>query len=347
MAKVNVTIIGLHRLGASLGLALKRLMKDPGQKHEFVVVGSDETPSVLDAALKLGAIDQKVRDLEAAVEKADLVFVTAPYSLVSDIFSIIGPALKAGAVVIDTSPLKLAAIDQAKKHFRRNKDGEYEAYLVGVTPILNPEHLEGLRGDTESARADLFDNGQIIISPASDAPEEAVQLIADLAGLLNVRAHFVDPAEHDGLVAAMEQVPALLQLAFFRSLNTSKAWGDLQRMGNPRFSLATYLLAQEAPEDLAQPIVRNRDNVVRALETLIGALDEIRDVLVSGDELTLEQAFTDASRRYERWQAARRKNNWGDQVEPPALPSTGLMGSLGSMLNPFGKKKSKDDDKQK
>jgi len=347
MARVNVTIIGLQRLGASLGLALKRLMKEPGQKHEFVIVGNDEKPSAMDAALKLGAIDQKVRDLETAVENADLVFITAPYSLASDIFSIIGPAIKAGAVVMDMSPLKLAAIDWAKKYFRRNKDGEYEAYLVGVTPIVNPEHLEGLRGDTESARADLFDNGQFVISPAPDCPEEAVQLIADLAGLLNIRLHFVDPAEHDGLVAAMEQLPALLQLAFFRSLSISKAWTDLQRMGNPRFALATYLLAQESPEDLARPIFQNRDNAVRALETLIGTLDEIRDLLVSGDELALEQAFTDASRTYERWQAARHKNSWGDQPERPAMPSASLMGSLGSMFNPFGKKKSKDDDRQK
>ncbi len=347
MARVNLTIIGLQRLGTSFGLALKRLMKESGVKHEFIITGSDEDNSAMDTALKLGAIDHKLRDVASAVEQADLVLTASPYTLTADIFSIIGPALKPGAVVMDMSPLKLAAMEWAKKHFRRNSEGEYEAYLVGVSPILNPQYLEDLGVGPEDAHADLFDKGQFIISPAPDCPQEAVQLIADLADLLNLKVHFVDPTEHDGLVASMEHLPVLLQLALFRSLSTSKAWGDLQRMGNPRFTLATYLLGQGTPEDFAGPISKNRENVLRALETLIGTLDEIRDVLVNADETALEQAFLDEMKRYERWQAARRSNNWGDKPEPPAIPSTGLMGSLGGMLNPFGKKKSKDDAKQK
>lgn len=347
MARVNVTIIGLQRLGASFGLALKRLTKNPDVKHEFVVTGSDEESSVLKAAQKVGAIDQEVRDLESAVEKADLVFLAAPYGITADIFSIIGPALKPGAVVMDTSPLKLVSIDWAKKHFRRNEDGQYESYLVGVTPIVNPAYLNDPRRETEAASADLFDNGQFVVSPAPDCPQEAVQLIAELTDLLKIKAHFVDPAEHDGLIAGMEGLPILLQFALFRSLSGSKAWGDLQRLGNADFALATRRLMDGTPEDMSAPLTLNRDNTIRALENLIGILDEIRDLLLAGDDDMVIQAFTDAMERYERWQKARRTNNWGDQPSVPTIRTPGLMGSLGNMLLPFGgKKRSKDGDQK-
>jgi prephenate dehydrogenase len=343
MARVNLTIIGLQRLGASFGLALKRQMKAPDAQHEFVITGSDEDQAAMDEALKLGAIDKKVRDLASAVEQADLVILASRHGLTEDIFRAIGPSLKPGAVVMDTSPLKLAAIGWAKKHFRRGSSGEYEAYLVGVTPIVNPDYLADPRGETDAAQADLFDKGQLVISPAADCPQEAVQLVADLASLLDLKVHFTDPAEHDGLVAAMENLPALIQLGLFRSLSTSSAWGDLQRLSNPRFALATYLLEQGSPEDFALPIHENRENTIRALETLIGTLDEVRDVLLTGDDLMLQQAFSDAMQRYERWQVARRRNDWGDQPEAPQLPSGNLLGGL---LGPFGRKKPKDDDQK-
>ncbi len=347
MARVNVTIIGLQRLGASFGLALKRLAKSTDIKHEFVITGSDEESSVLKTAQKMGAIDQDIRNLESAVEKADLVFLAAPYGITADVFSIIGPALKPGAVVMDTSPLKLVSITWANKHFRRNAEGQYEAYLVGVTPVVNPAYLDDPRRDTEAASADLFDNGQFIISPAPDCPQEAVQLIAELTDLLKIKAHFVDPAEHDGLIAGMESLPILLQFALFRSLSGSKAWGDLQRLGNADFALATHRLVEGTPEDLSAPLTLNRDNTVRALENLIGTLDEIRDLFLAGDDEMVAQAFADAMERYERWQIARRSNNWGDRPSAPRVETPGLMGSLGNMLLPFGgKKRSKDGDQK-
>jgi prephenate dehydrogenase len=347
MAKVNVTIIGLQRLGASFGLALKRAMQSPGMKHEFVITGSDQDFDSMKSAVKLGAIDREVRDPETAVEMADLVFVTAPYGIVGDLLRAIGPVLKPGAVVMDTSPLKLPSIQWAKAHFRRNKDSDYEAYLVGVTPILNPQYIDDPRRETQAASADLFDKGQLVVSPAPDCPQEAVQLIAEVAGLLDLNVHFDDPAEHDGLVASMEGLPLLLQLAMFRTLYMSKAWGDLQRLGNPEFSLATHRLAQAKAEDLGATVSGNRENTLRALDMLMNTLGEIRDLLTTGDDFTVAEAFDEAMQRYARWQHARRRNDWGDLPEPPAMPSGNLMGSLGGMFVPFGgRKKSKDDDKK-
>src|SRR5256885_4446798 len=118
MAQVNVTIIGLQPLGLSFGLAIKRLMKAPNAQHTFTITGSDEENDRIKAAHTMGAVDLAVRDPADSVEKADLVIMTSPYALTKDLFSVVGPTLKPGAVVADLSPLKLPSIAWARDYFR-------------------------------------------------------------------------------------------------------------------------------------------------------------------------------------------------------------------------------------
>src|SRR5260221_6564808 len=160
-------------------MALKRQSKAPNTPHQFAVLGSDPDSSAMKAAHKLGAIDQEERSKRSAVEKADIVFVNVPYGSVQDLYSEIGQALKPGVVVLDASPLKLPSIQWANEHFRRSSEGHPEAYLVGVALLWGPDNLNSARIHTESAQADLFDNGMMILSPANDCPAEAVQLAAD------------------------------------------------------------------------------------------------------------------------------------------------------------------------
>src|SRR5215831_3764670 len=99
-------------------MALKRQNKVSSAPHQFAIVGSDPDSMAMKTAHKLEAIDQEERSARTAVGKADLVMVAVPYGSVEDTFSEIGPALKAGAVVMDLSPLKMPSLQWAKEHFR-------------------------------------------------------------------------------------------------------------------------------------------------------------------------------------------------------------------------------------
>src|SRR5262245_59441662 len=101
MAEIKVTIIGLNRLGASFGLAIKGLSNTPKANHQFIITGSDQSRDVMKAAREMGAIDQEVRDPDGAVAQADIVILSAPYREVKDILEAIGSNLKPGAVVLD------------------------------------------------------------------------------------------------------------------------------------------------------------------------------------------------------------------------------------------------------
>ncbi len=341
MAQVNVTLIGLNRLNASFGLAMRKLAQVPNARHQFAVTGSDENRATLDKAKELGAIDQAIRNMDMAVENADLVFISMPFAVMRDVLKAISPVLKRGAVVVDLSLLKLPAIEWADQYFRKSADGQPEAFLVGVTPVINPAYLSDPRTDIEAAQADLFDQGTLVLAPSPMCPPDAVRLVTDLAGLMGLKVHFMDPAEHDGLIASMEGLPLLLQVALFRTLSTSPGWGDLKRLSNPAFVLATYRLETDDAEDFGLSIEQNRANNVRVLESLVQTLNEMIGVLKTGDQLTIAELFSDSASKYAKWQNDRGRNKWGDEGELPRPEVPRIFGGLPGLL-PSNKGKKQD-----
>lgn len=342
MAQVNVAIIGLGKLGTSFGLALRALNK-PEARHQFRVTGHDRVSARQKAATKLEALDLEAGDYETAVQGADLVVLASPYRDAKEIMEIIGPVLKSGAVVMDASPLKRPSLDWARKFFRRDANQQPDAYLVGVTPIINPEYLGDPTDDPANARADLFQKGTMILSPAPDCPPEAVQLVSDLTDLLGVKVHFLDPEEHDGMIAAMENLPTLLQLGLFESLTRASSWSDMQWLSNPAFFLATYQLSDAEAESLALTLHRNSANLVRRLDALIESLTNLRSTLREADEIPLAEHFNTAINQYAEWEGQRLANRW--RSEPAATDEMrsgfSLMGGLFPTFGGRGKKKDK------
>lgn len=336
MAEIKVTIIGLNRLGTSFGLAIKGLSNTPKANHQFIITGSDQNRDVMKAAREMGAIDNEVRDPDDAVAQANVIILSAAYHEVKDVLEAIGSALKPGAVVLDLSPLKVPSIEWAQQAFPKNSSNQYEAYLVGLTPLINPAYLHDTRETFEAAHSDLFSGGALIVAPAANCPEEAVRLVTELADLLKVPVHFVDPIEHDGLIAAMEGLPLLLQVALFQTLSGSSGWSDMQRLGTLPFVVATYRLGTDLPEDVAAFVTHNRDNVVRTLESLSATLQEITDLVRTGDTETIVHAISDSFDKYARWQHARTKNKWTNDQQVH-VPNPGMLGPFGGMFG--GKKK--------
>ncbi len=336
MATVNLAILGLGRLGASFGLALKRYAKTPGAKHQFVITGYDETYNVTQAARKAEAIDQEARNAGAAVAKADLVILAARYGLHDDLYQAFGPDLKPGAVVLDLSPLKLRAIARAAEYLPRDDQGNLTAFMVGATAILNPEVLLDPTTDSASARADLFDKGTLLLAPAVDCRAEAVELASDLGTLLGMTVHFADPAEHDGLIGVMEALPLLAGLGLFRAANQNPAWDDLRRLGNPAFTLGTLGLGQYNADDAAAFFDGNRERTAQTLDTLIKSLSTVRSLLTDDDPHLIEAVFEDAITRREQWLHARHTNTWSAKTEVKPTENISLMGVIGTHFLPRG-----------
>jgi len=104
---VQITIVGLGQIGTSIGLALA------GRQELIYRVGHDREIGIARQAEKMGALDKVAINLPAAVSEADIVMLSLPVDQIHDTLAIIKEDLKAGAVVMDTSPTKQAVMNWA------------------------------------------------------------------------------------------------------------------------------------------------------------------------------------------------------------------------------------------
>lgn len=327
MTTISVGILGLGRLGASVGLALRRYNAQKGAKHEFQIVGADAGGSAQAAAEKSGAVERLTRTYADAVQNRDIVILALPYSEVATAYREIGLAARPGAVVIDFSPLKTPSIRWAQERLPE------QVYMVGVTAILNPAYLFDGLDDAEHARADLFERGSWLLMPGPGCAKEAVELVADLAEIIGATPHFMDPLEHDTLSAATEGLPALLGLAAFRMLSNANAWSDAQRVTNAAFGRLTHHLEDTHPDDLRDLLLNNRDNLLPQIDALTATLRDLRAVLERGDRDALEVALIDAARSYNEWIARRRSGRWDDRPEQRPASGSLMSGLMGDYLS--------------
>ncbi|MAS35073.1 MAG: hypothetical protein CL610_13770 [Anaerolineaceae bacterium] len=329
MAKsISVTIIGLGRLGASVGLALQRYNRKGNTPHTFDVVGVEDRPAMLEQAEKQGAIGKSARNLHSAIQNRDIIVLALPYADVRRTYQHIGKDLRPGAVVMDMSPLTMPSVGWAREFLSP------EAHMIGMTPVVNPKYLYDGMDDTEHAAEDLFDDGTMMLMPSPSCIREAVELASDFSSLLGSKIHFIDPMEHDSLIAATVSLPTLLGVMGFYSLSKNAGWGDIQRLANPPFGRLTHQLHDTHPDDLRDLWLNNRTSLVHYIDDMIEKLYEVRQVLGQEDRHALEAVLTQSADEYSAWINRRHNNKWDDEAKP-VTPSTGeslMSGLMGGAL---------------
>ncbi|MDX1992077.1 MAG: prephenate dehydrogenase/arogenate dehydrogenase family protein [bacterium] len=337
MAEVSVTILGLGRVGTSMGLALKR-HNQTGSTHTFKVTGYDSGPVRAKSAQALKAVDDISNQPENAARGRDIVVIATPFGETKNIYDYITSSLRPGAVVLDATIHNQSALAWGKKYLPAG------AHQVCIRPMVNPKYLfEGV-DETERASADFFDNGTMLLMPAVNCSGEAVELAADFGRILGARPHYLDPAEHDGLAAAMETLPALLGTAYFYQAIKNPGWVDAQRVTNPAFGMLTHHLFDTHPDDLRDVLLTMSGDVVRSLDETITALRSLRNVLAQKDQAALEAVLEEASKEYEGWINRRTNNRWQDDDKLDAK-APGFGEVVGGMFGGFLTRRKKDDEK--
>lgn len=320
---LQFTIIGLNEIGSSIGLILGR------KKPDIHRVGNDRQPNIARTAQKAGAIDKVTFNLPAAVENADAVILAVPTDEIHPTMEVIAPELKEGAVLIDTSPLKAAATAWAEELLPQ------ERHFVSITPTLNPAYLYGVQPGTDLAQADLFENSMMVITTPMGTHQDAIKLATDLVELLGATPLFADIMESDGLMTYCHSLPQVIAAAFITSVTNQPGWIEGRKLGGRGFALATApLLYLDGMDSIGKEILHNRDNVLRIIDNLTGALNNLRSLIEDEDEQALHEYLKQAKDARILWQVRREKADWDDQSSPMSeIPTTGQ--ALGRMI--FGK----------
>jgi prephenate dehydrogenase len=302
---VQITIIGLGQIGASMGLALA------AHKDAILRVGHDKKYEVEREAQQKGAVDKAEHNLPSAVRDARLVVLAIPVSQVKETLEFIAPDLKEGTIVLDTSPVKSGVQKWAKEIL---PDGRY---YVGLAPALNPEVLHEFGVGLTTAKPDLFSKGLFLVDAPAGAPEEAVVLAMDFVRLLDAEPVLADPLESDGLMSTVHLLPQLVAASLLNATIDQPGWVDARKMASRAYAVATSGLAyQDEIDSLRISALQNRASVVHALDVTIAALRGLRDDIESENEDGVALRLESALKGRQRWMGERTAADWANPGRP-------------------------------
>ena len=312
MAKPRIAIVGLGLIGNSIGLALSREARD------FEIVGHDKSNSAAGQAKKLQAVDKTEWNLINACEGAGLVILALPLGAIRDTMQALAGDLATGAVVIDTASVKAPVQAWADELLPSS------VAFVSTNPIVASDQTGGA-----AARADLFDGRTWAICPSPNTDERAVKTAADLAARLGAKPLFLDALEHDGMAAAVEQLPALASMALLTSAVSQPAWREMRKLAGGQFESSTRLVSSD-PRVFSDAMLYSTEQVVRLIDGFIDNMAAWRDLIAAGDNETIDDAFAEAAAARERWLIQRSKGNWEEETMAP-VERPSMLGSLFGM----------------
>ncbi len=270
----TIGIVGLGLIGGSIALAARQLWP------EGRVIAVDQ-PGVLDAALRMQAIDVAASDV-AALADADLVVLAAPVKQNLLLLDQVGRVMKPSAVVTDTGSTKRDIVAAARR-------------LPASVTFIGGHPLGGAAaGGLDHARADLFKDRPWLFTPVEMTAKtaEVIEQLSAFVSALGATPIVMDVDAHDRCLAYISHLPQFTASALMDVVGEAMGADGLALVG--RGLIDTTRLASSPPAIWTDIAASNADHIGPALDLLIARLQELRRDLHSGD--AVQQTFTRAVR---------------------------------------------------
>jgi prephenate dehydrogenase len=261
----NYTIIGLGRIGTSLGMAIR-------SKGDSKVIGYDAENKAQTLAQRMGAVDTIEWNMDKAVENSDVVIIATPAGSLYDVFDGISGHLKAGAVVTDTSPAKRAVMEWAKELLPSNVG------YVGGNPLTGASIRE-----QKEASGYIFHNAKWAVVTPPTADSSSIKAVTDLIESVGAKPVFMDAQEHDSFSAATSGLPAVVSAAVMNVVSTSPSWAEISRFVGSDFDNITSPASGD-PASSQSAAATNADMLVHWIDQLIERFHAIKAGLENDEE---------------------------------------------------------------
>jgi prephenate dehydrogenase len=331
---VQITIIGLGQIGASVGLALK------ARGDNFHILGHDKDLEAAKAALAAGAVDAYKINLPDSVRDAQVVVVALPFSEVRETLAVIALDLQENAVVLDTALSKGTVAAWARELIPQGR------FYAGLFPAIHPDHLHETGQGVKAARADLFERSVTVAALPQGTPESVFKLATDFISLLGSKPLFMDIMEADGLVGKVHILPQLAAAALLDATLDKPGWQEARKLaGRPYAAVTAGAAYNDDADSLREVALEDRENTVRLLNAYITSLVELRDEIEDGDRHAIGRRLQTALDGRNRWLDERARADWTDRVGGQNLEGQSMGERLSQMF--FGSGMGKRDKQRK
>lgn len=273
----TVAIVGVGLIGGSIGLALRE------RKIARRIVGVGRRQTSLDAARRIGAIDEGVTSLPAGVAEARLLIVATPVDTIAEKLVQASASVPPDCLMTDAGSTKEGIVAKVDAALASRRGGPR---FIGSHPLAG-DHRTG----PEHARADMFEGRTVIITPTEATRPASVIEASGFWESLGANVVQMPPARHDAALALTSHLPHLVASALAASTPTeflpltASGWRDTTRIAG-------------ADPRIWQPIfAANREHVLDALDTMSEVLSGLRESLDQGDNETFIATLEAAAKK--------------------------------------------------
>jgi prephenate dehydrogenase len=240
-------------------------LRKAGFRGRVVGVSS---PATVAKALALGVIDE-ARPLAEAAASCDWIYLSQPIRQILESIDLLDAHVRPGTIITDAGSTKAAIVARAAS-IRRGR-------FVGGHPMAGKES----RG-VEEADADLFRGRPYVLTSREPQLEAWIER-------MGARLVFLEPAEHDRLVALVSHLPQLLSTMLAAAIGGQT--GAARVVGPAAADLTRLALS---PYDIWRDIfATNAQPIDDALAAFIAKIEELRSLLRSP---RMEQIFEQAAK---------------------------------------------------
>jgi prephenate dehydrogenase len=266
----KLVVIGLGLIGGSLALDLKKRLK-------YTIYGIDANEKHVDKALELGIIDKKGTFED--VKDAAIVIIATPVNVVASVLHKVLDLIDEETLVFDVGSVKNDICEAISKH--PNRKNYVAAHPLAGTEFSGPE----------AAILNLFDEKVNIICETDKSDWKVLDKAISIFKILNMRIKMMNPVEHDRHIAYVSHLSHVSSFMLGKTvLEIEKNEQHIFDMASTGFA-STVRLAKSASSTWTPIFMKNKSNVLRALEEYIKNLTEFKILLENEDENGLNETM--------------------------------------------------------
>ena len=273
----HLCIVGVGLIGGSLALALKKA------GYVKKVTGIGRSIENLEAAKKLGVIDQYETDYSKAITHADMVFVSVPIGAMGGVFAKIEPHLQKHAIVTDGGSAKHTVIDAALN----NMEIKINQFVPGH-PIAGTE-----KSGAEAAFDSLYENRRVIITPLEENSSEDVAAVKAMWEAAGAEVDEMGARHHDLVLAGTSHLPHVLAFALVDCLHNLDDVDEIFKYAAGGFRDFTRIASSD-PVMWRDICLNNSEAILAMMHTFETQLSSLKESIKDGDSEAILALFESA-----------------------------------------------------
>lgn len=254
-----VAIIGLGLIGGSMSLALK------AKGFASRVIGVESNPEHAARAIELGLVDICL-PLEEAVAASNLIILATPINATEKLLPQVLDLVKE-QVVFDVGSTKSVLCQLVSRHPKRGR-------FVATHPMWGTEN-----SGPDAAVKNAFVQKATVICNAEDSDDDALRMVREIYGLLQMHLVYMESGAHDMHVAYISHISHITSFALANTVLEKEREEDaIFELASGGFESTVRLAKSNA--DMWVPIfMQNRDNVLDVLNEHISQLRKFKSCL--------------------------------------------------------------------